>query len=162
MRTVFDVAEWFLSKASMTNKKLQKLCYYAQAWYCALYDGTPLFDSQVQAWVHGPVIPELYYHYSRYKWNEIPKVKKVVPFDRKEESVLCAVYDAYGKFDGDQLECLTHEEKPWQDMRIGYEPFQSCNKEITTAAMRKYYGERYSAIGMNTSGNSFQNACPRS
>lgn len=34
MRTVFDVAEWFLSKESMTNKKLQKLCCYAQAWYC--------------------------------------------------------------------------------------------------------------------------------
>lgn len=34
MRTVFDVAEWFLSKESMTNKNLQKLCYCAQAWYC--------------------------------------------------------------------------------------------------------------------------------
>ncbi|MFP5528706.1 Panacea domain-containing protein, partial [Peptococcus simiae] len=55
MKSVIDVANWFLSKDSMTHKKIQKLCYYAQAWYCALYDGTPLFKEEIQAWVHGPV-----------------------------------------------------------------------------------------------------------
>lgn len=29
--SIFDVANWFLSKGDMTQKKLQKLCYYAQA-----------------------------------------------------------------------------------------------------------------------------------
>ena len=60
MASVFDVANWFLSKGSVTHKKLQKLCYYSQAWHCALYDGTPLFAERIEAWVHGPVIPELY------------------------------------------------------------------------------------------------------
>ena len=35
---VKDVAEFFLTKQSMTNKKIQKLCYYAQAWFYALYN----------------------------------------------------------------------------------------------------------------------------
>ena len=33
-----DVAEYFLTKEKMSNKKLQKLCYYAQAWHYAFYD----------------------------------------------------------------------------------------------------------------------------
>ena len=36
--TIFDVANYFRSKEEMTHKKLQKLVYYAYAWYIALYN----------------------------------------------------------------------------------------------------------------------------
>ena len=36
MENVRNIAGWFLSRDTMTHKMLQKLCYYAQAWYCAL------------------------------------------------------------------------------------------------------------------------------
>lgn len=36
--SILDIANWFLSKEPMTHKKLQKLCYYAQAWGLALYN----------------------------------------------------------------------------------------------------------------------------
>ena len=75
MVNIRDVASWFLSQDSMTHKKLQKLCYYAQAWYCALYDGSPLFEDEIQAWVHGPVVPSLYPVYADYKWIPIPKAE---------------------------------------------------------------------------------------
>lgn len=52
--SIFDVANWFLSKSDMTHKKLQKLCYYAQAWTYAL-KGYRLEDTDYQAWVHGSV-----------------------------------------------------------------------------------------------------------
>lgn len=35
-KTVFDVADWFLGKDSMSPKKLQKLVYYAYAWVLTL------------------------------------------------------------------------------------------------------------------------------
>lgn len=39
MERVTDVAKWFLSHESMTPKKIQKLCYYAQGSYsCAIID----------------------------------------------------------------------------------------------------------------------------
>ena len=31
--TIELVAQWFLSLSSMSNKKLQKLCYYAYCWF---------------------------------------------------------------------------------------------------------------------------------
>ena len=35
MENIMDVARLFLSQESMSHKKLQKLCYYAQAWCSA-------------------------------------------------------------------------------------------------------------------------------
>ena len=36
---ITDVANWFLLKEDMSHKKIQKLCYYAEAWSetCLLY-----------------------------------------------------------------------------------------------------------------------------
>ena len=33
---VVSIAAWFLTKDNMTLKKLQKLCYYSQAWFYTL------------------------------------------------------------------------------------------------------------------------------
>lgn len=144
MISVRTIADWFLSKNSMTHKKLQKLCYYAQAWFCALYDGTPLFDEEIQAWVHGPVIPELYPVFADYRWSEIPK-KSGLEFDFSEEviGVLEAVYNTYGDFTGDQLEALTHSEEPWIAVRGRLKPWESCSDVISCAIMREYYGKKY-------------------
>ena len=40
--------------------KLQKLVYYAHAWFLAFNNGDPLFDEDVFAWPWGPVIPPIY------------------------------------------------------------------------------------------------------
>ena len=56
---ILDIASWFLSKESMSQKKLQKLCYYAEAWSQALR-GKPIPQrAEFQPWVHGPVNLEL-------------------------------------------------------------------------------------------------------
>ena len=41
------------------HKKLQALCYYAQAWYYALKDQR-LMNTEFQAWTQGAVAPVLY------------------------------------------------------------------------------------------------------
>ena len=143
MENINYVANWFLSQDCMTHKKLQKLCYYAQAWSCALFN-KPLFDNEIQAWVHGPVVTELYHVYADYKWNSIPQQD----FD---ESLLCsdslqilnAVYNTYGKFSGDQLESLTHSELPWQEARGDLEPWEACTNSISFESMKSYYGKKY-------------------
>ena len=32
------VSQWFLSRSSMSNKKLQKLCYYAYCWFIVFFN----------------------------------------------------------------------------------------------------------------------------
>ena len=41
----------------LTNMKLNKLLYFAQGYYLKKY-GRPLFDNAIEAWEHGPVVPE--------------------------------------------------------------------------------------------------------
>lgn len=143
MENVRSIADWFLSKEAMTHKKLQKLCYYAQAWYCALYDGTPLFNDEIQAWVHGPVVASLYPIYRGYRWMDIPKQEEVPDLGEDAIAVLNAVWNAYGHLTGDQLEALTHGETPWRDARGDLAPWEDCTTPISCVSMREYYGKKY-------------------
>lgn len=142
MKNVLDVANWFLNKDSMTHKKVQKLCYYSQAWHLALLD-EPLFADEIQAWIHGPVIPTLYPHYAAYRWLDIPQVNDKPDFDERTNNLLEAVFVTYGEFTGDQLERLTHSEQPWQEARGNLQPFEPCENPISLVSMKKYYEQKY-------------------
>lgn len=143
MTTIFDVANYFLSLDDMTPKKLQKLCYYAQAWYLALYE-KPLVDNDFQAWVHGPVCPELYSKYKGYRYNYIPK-SEYNGCTLNDEIIdhLDSVFSTYGEFSGDQLEILTHSEPPWIEARKELEEWQPSNEIINTNIMKSYYWSIY-------------------
>jgi uncharacterized phage-associated protein len=142
--TIFDVARVFLYFESMTHKKLQKLCYYAQAWYIALHNGNKLFDSTFEAWVHGPVCRELYNEYKIYGWDNIPKEDNVpLNVDENIYDFLKIVFDTYGDFSGDELEELSHSELPWQEARKGLEEWEPSNRFINEDTMRKFYWNIY-------------------
>ena len=49
----------------ISNLKLQKLLYYCQGTYLAI-KGTPLFEHPIEAWEHGPVVPEVYHQYKEH------------------------------------------------------------------------------------------------
>ncbi len=144
MYAVADIAKWFLSKDSMTHKKLQKLCYYAQAWSCALFAGDRLFEDEIQAWVHGPVVPSLYRQFSKYGWKEIPKENcDYSLFSDDTLYVLNAVYNTYGEFTGDQLEWLACSEHPWKEARHQAYAWEVCTDPISCKTMRNYYAKKY-------------------
>lgn len=59
MANVFDVAGYIMEKTGIKSiMKLQRLCYYAQAW-ALVWDDAPLFKEDFQAWATGPVCPEI-------------------------------------------------------------------------------------------------------
>ncbi len=64
---VLNVAAYILQKSgAMTTWKLQKLCYYSQAWSLA-WTGEPLFNEDFEAWDNGLVCPILFnYHRGKF------------------------------------------------------------------------------------------------
>ncbi|MDC7291062.1 DUF4065 domain-containing protein [Blautia schinkii] len=61
MANVFDTAKYILEQSgTMSTMKLQKLCYYSQAW-SLVWDDSPLFNEDFQAWTNGPVCSELFF-----------------------------------------------------------------------------------------------------
>jgi uncharacterized phage-associated protein len=137
------VANWFLNKASMSHKKLQKLCYYAEAWHQALYNSPLLKDCHFEAWVHGPVCPDLYEQYKNYGWADILWLKNKPEIDPDTDEFLEIVYSTYGKFSGHQLEDITHNETPWIEARHGLEEWEPSNEIINPETMRKFYYSLY-------------------
>lgn len=141
-----DVADWFLLKKNMSNKKIQKLCYYAEAWSLALLDQDIAQNSDFEAWVHGPVSRVLYKEFKEFGWRELtitnPKTVKErldTLFTREQIEVLESVWDTYGEYGADQLEALTHSEEPWLEQRMGLEKFQSSTRQISKETMKRYY-----------------------
>ena len=139
MLKVLNVAQYFLSLGSMKHKKLQKLCYYAQSWYLVL-TGKRLMDTVFEAWVHGPVSPELYVYYRDWGGLTIPQMpytsKKI---DEKTKNFLQLIYSMYKEYSADDLEKLTHQEQPWKEAREGYPADSICRVRIKEETMKQYY-----------------------
>lgn len=138
MVSVLDVAKWFLSQESMSNLKLQKLCYYAQAWHLVMND-TRLMDTTFEAWVHGPVSPQLYHNYKQWSWYDISKYTGNINLNSCTIEFLTKIYQLYGRYSGERLEEMTHNEKPWQNAREGYGPYEICDNIIDENDMKNYY-----------------------
>lgn len=135
---IFALAKAFLSISKMTNKKLQKLCYYAKGWYLAIYDKN-LISEQFQAWVHGAVQPSLYQKYKVYGFSEIPKFNNTSELPEEFLSFANEIYNSYGHLSGDELEVLNHQETPWKNARRNCEPWQNSSNEISEGDMKEFF-----------------------
>ena len=142
MADVFDVAKYILrKKGRMSTWKLQKLCYYAQAWAIA-WTETPLFEEDFQAWKNGPVCPELFYaHQGRFSIDESSLKKgNADELTPDEKETVDVVLNTYGDWDPYALREQTHHEPPWKDARGNLPEGASCNTVITKDSMGAYYG----------------------
>lgn len=139
--SVFDVAAYILAaKGEMTAMKLQKLCYYSQAW-SLVWDERPLFDERIEAWANGPVCPDLYNHH-RGAFTVAPGSFAGNPDSLQQDSkeTIDAVIRFYGDKSASWLSDLTHTERPWLDARGDLAPGVRSNSVISCAAMGEFYG----------------------
>lgn len=139
MATIYDVAAYILHKQGcMTTMKLQKLCYYAQAWHL-VWTGESLFPERIEAWANGPVVPDLYRaHRGEFMVDTIPQGDaKRVTMDERES--IDAVLKAYGSMQPYELIDQTHSEAPWRDARQGLPANARCSNQITNQAMYSFY-----------------------
>jgi uncharacterized phage-associated protein len=125
----------------ISNLKLQKLLYYAQAWHLAIY-GQKLFAERFEAWVHGPVIPAIYGTYKKYGWRNIDEEVERPMFDDRTTEFLEELLDEYGPLDALRLEWLTHHEDPWLAARAGIPADQPCHSIIDEGVMESFYRSR--------------------
>lgn len=139
--TCFDVANYFLSLSDedsgdyISNLKLQKLVYYAQGIHLSMH-GQPLFDEEIEAWTHGPVIPDLYRQYKEHHDMAIPKPDEIdlSKYPPNVRELLDDVYTTLGQYSAWKLRTMTHDEIPW---RNAYEKGQGT--PISREEMGSYF-----------------------
>ncbi len=96
---------------AVSNLRLQKLLYYSEAWSLALR-GESFFNDPIEAWVHGPVVADVFHLYKDSRWAPIAEAKTATAQDDEALSHIGAVIDAYGTFSASDLERLAHSENP--------------------------------------------------
>ena len=138
------IAYIFSALHEVTPLTLQKLLYYIQGNYAAIYD-KPLFDAPCEAWVHGPVYRNVYNLFRDFKYNPIdddrfvPLKERALPLTPEAKEVVDRVLDTFGMYSGKVLESITHKEAPWLDARKGFLPDETSHAEISLDAMTSYF-----------------------
>jgi uncharacterized phage-associated protein len=141
------IAKWFLAwaeqaeEAGLSNMKLQKLLYYAQGHHLGS-TGQPLFTDDLQAWSHGPVVPNVYRSFrdfggalidlpedDDFRWSDVGP---------GTTEFLMKVWNTYGGFAAWRLRNMTHAEAPWKDNFVDGERFTP----ISDAALREFFEPR--------------------
>jgi len=159
MAKILDIAEvvisFFNEKGDfISNKKLQKLLYYIQAWHFVFFNGENIFDEDTlpEAWVHGPVYPNVYSEYKNFGFSPIViedqdsksyhKLIEVSNLSNDQVELIETVLKQYGNRTAFELEYLSHSESPWQNARIGLKPFESSESNISKEDMIKFYSSQ--------------------
>lgn len=88
-----------------------------------------MFDGEFERWQYGPVLPEIYHEFKRFRssridehglnlWNEIIDYND--PLHESIISFLDDIIEAYGCYTGTQLSWMTHQpETAWYNGSIG-------------------------------------------
>jgi uncharacterized phage-associated protein len=116
---IFDVSKYILDTigAEISAPKLQKLCFYSQAWHL-VWNGLPLFHENFIKSDNGPLSPDLFnLHQGLFYVSS-----KIVPTSLLSKSGLSyikkfnieQILDDYGKYSAVQLSELSQSEEPCQ------------------------------------------------
>ncbi len=155
LKNLFSISDKMLQVISyifdkleeVTPLMLQKLLYFIQGETYAL-SGKPMFYEDCQAWVHGPVYPEVYNIFKDFKYNPIEDARFVIfegaknKLTDEERKIIDLVADTFGVYSGKLLEKITHKEVPWKLARKGYADDIPANEVITKESIKKYYSEK--------------------
>lgn len=142
--TLNSVADYLLCFAQehgdvMTPLKLQKMVFYADAWYMALNDDKELIADQFEAWVHGPVARDLYIRFADYKWQPITSEIKCPELPDDVSEHLSEIYNVFGRFSAYELEQMTHQEKPRLIARGDTPSDAPCRNGIDKGVTAEFY-----------------------
>ena len=136
----YIVHEAYLRGKPLTQLKLQKILYYIQGKYLALYR-KPLFPEDIEAWAYGPVVREVYVKYvSNGALPLKPDKKGNMPdLSQQEKECIDAVLDEKLDFSASTLVGMTHNESPWlehaEEVKSGGKP------TITTDRIYRFFTE---------------------
>ncbi|MBD5508372.1 MAG: DUF4065 domain-containing protein [Lachnospiraceae bacterium] len=149
------IAYVFEKLEEVTPLMLQKLLYFIQGVYSALY-GRPIFTEDCRAWIHGPVYPEVYDLFRDFKYNPIDDARFALlegtadALTEDEKKVIDLVVNTFGMYGGKVLERITHNEDPWKNARKGYGDSIPSSEILTKKSIMRYYESVNMKYGIET------------
>jgi len=134
----------------VTQMKLQKLVYFAQGYHLARF-GEPLLKENFEAWMYGPVVPDIYHDFKLYGSRYITNTKEFMPsfddiipsrLDEKASEAINYTWEVLKDYSAMSLSNWTHEvNSPWAktydpDRKSTPIPNEEIKKYFTTLLIR--------------------------
>lgn len=144
--TAINVAQYFLSLAAdepeaehLTPMHIQKLLYYAQG-FSLTYRDRPLFPEVIEAWTHGPVVPEVYREFAHLSGGPImPDKMRAHHLSGEDQEFVSSVWEEYRKHSASALRAMTHNEPPWRDARRGLQDNSPSSRPMTNESIKHHF-----------------------
>lgn len=120
--------------------KILKLLYYIQGYHLAMFNA-PIFNEKIEAWLHGPVVPEVY-QWAKQCGDDKAMQEQALSEDEinklelhpQQDRLINEVLDVYNKYSAYGLRDKTHTEMPWLSV---YE--KNKNNEITQKSLQDFF-----------------------
>ncbi|GHV29604.1 hypothetical protein FACS1894167_09150 [Synergistales bacterium] len=133
-----EVANWILAEASaqritVSPMQLQKILYYLQGYSLGM-TSIKLFEDDIEAWTHGPVVPSVYSAYKKYGGKSIlPPPNVVIP--EEFQNLVSSVVKEKGTMSAFSLSDATHSDPPYQET--------ARNQVITVDKIETYFSSLF-------------------
>ncbi len=123
----------------MSGSKLQRLLYFSQGWYLAIY-GEPLFEEDFEGWVHGPAVPEVSEAF-RYYFSGAAAGSGVEEGEGCSDIVghLEEILETHGEFRLWELDRIAKRGGLWAASRYGLDNIQSGRVVIPKEDIKKFF-----------------------
>ncbi|HWD14178.1 MAG TPA: type II toxin-antitoxin system antitoxin SocA domain-containing protein [Pseudochrobactrum sp.] len=138
-----QIANWFIQRAARDGKtltimQLLKLVYIAHGWFLET-SGSPLIRNRIEAWKHGPVIPDVY---NAFRKQGITIGSPINDFNAglsyHAESIVEYVYNTYSGLSAGRLSEMTHERNgPWDLATKAYGFFAPIDNDTILSHYRQ-------------------------
>lgn len=144
-------------RSDLSPMKLQKLVYYAHAWFMAFTD-KELIKEEIQAWKFGPVIPDIYHEFKEHGNTNITsfatelnfeesKLELITPVvdetDEDAKAIINEVWKVYKDLTPIQLSNATHAKgSPWEVVASSYGSELPKNIEIPNTLIKDIFKKR--------------------
>jgi len=132
-----ELGEHELEVDQVDQLRCQKLLYFIQGWALARL-GRPMFEERIEAWVKGPVVPEVRKHTKKFGREKFV-AKRSAELSEQDKDFIASVWQDYRQYSNSGLIELTHEPGPWKDARAGLTDDESSRRVIELDALERHF-----------------------
>jgi uncharacterized phage-associated protein len=150
-----QIANWFVRRSAADGKKLSimqllKLVYISHGWHLEI-TGNPLFRNKIEAWQHGPVVPDVYREF-RPKGVIVDHIDGSMPegLPARLTGFLDEIYRLYGSYSPFRLSEITHVPGgPWDQATKRHGWYAPITDDVILDHYRKLRSERREGSSVN-------------
>lgn len=152
---VMDIARYIVNyynkhNSRITILKLHNLLYLIQAAFIMEYN-KPCFDSKIEAWSYGPVVPAVQEKFKKYRYGALPSMTVWTEFNEKtwkfesfefdetiisedDKTLINSILDYFDNYSSCSLSYITCNQTPWLSSYT-----KNKYNEISIDKMRDYF-----------------------